>query len=448
MNAKNWGERLRNSLAMQERAKRRIPGMTQLLSKRPDMFSQGIWPGYFSKAKGAHVWDLDENVYLDMSISGIGANVLGYADPDVDQAVTIAIAKGTSCSLNCPEEVELADLLCELHPWADMVRYARTGGEAMAIAVRIARAHTGKDKIAFCGYHGWHDWYLSANLTDGNALSDHLLSGLSPAGVPRALVHTAFPFRYNRLEELHEIISAHGRGIAAIVMEPIRNQYPDPGFIEGVRAIADDLKAVFIMDEISSGFRLTTGGAHLQLTTTTPDIAVFSKAMGNGYPIAAVIGKCQVMEAAQLSFISSTNWTEKIGPAAAIATIRKHRAENVASHLQKTGKSIQQGWGQIANKHCVPITVTGIAPLSHFSFESEPESAGAMKAYFIQTMLDKGFLASNLFYSMYAHTEDDVIAYLGAVDETFGKLSDIMNNKNIFQELHGLPARSGFKRLT
>ncbi len=170
-------------MAMQARAKRLIPGMTQLLSKRPDMFSLGVWPGYFSKASGAYLWDLDGNQYLDMSIAGIGANVLGYADPDVDEAVKRAITDGISSSLNCPEEVELAELLCELHPWAEMVRYTRSGGEAMAVAVRIARAHTGKDKVAFCGYHGWHDWYLAANLGEKNALGDHLLPGLSPAGV-------------------------------------------------------------------------------------------------------------------------------------------------------------------------------------------------------------------------------------------------------------------------
>ncbi|MFA4911582.1 MAG: aminotransferase class III-fold pyridoxal phosphate-dependent enzyme, partial [Desulfobacteria bacterium] len=199
---------LKKSLEMQNKAKARIPGMTQLLSKRPDMFAPGVWPGYYSKAKGVEVWDLDGNHYIDMSISGIGANVLGYADPDVDAAVLEAIKNGNSCSLNCPEEVELADLLCELHPWADKVRYARTGGESMAIAVRIARAYTGKDKIAFCGYHGWHDWYLSANL-ETDALGNHLLTGLDPNGVPKGLVGTAMPFRYNHIEELQDIVAQH-----------------------------------------------------------------------------------------------------------------------------------------------------------------------------------------------------------------------------------------------
>ncbi len=276
------------SLMMQKRATQRIPGMTQLLSKRPDMFAPGVWPGYFSKAKGVEVWDLDGNRYIDMSIGGIGANVLGYADPDVDSAVIAAIQKGTSCSLNCPEEVELADLLCEIHPWAEMVRYAGTGGEAMAIAVRIARAFTGRDKIAFCGYHGWHDWYLSANLGTENALGEHLLPGLDPRGVPRGLTGTAIPFRYNHIEELEIIVAQNKNDIAAIVMEPIRSDQPKDGFLRKVRDIADATGAVLIFDEISAGFRMNTGGAHMVLGIT-PDIAVFSKALGNGYPIDAII---------------------------------------------------------------------------------------------------------------------------------------------------------------
>ena len=296
-----FSAKVRKSLDLQERAKQRIPGLSQLLSKRPDMFSYGVWPGYFSRAKGAEVWDLDGNRYLDMSISGVGANVLGYADPDVDGKVLEAIASGTSCSLNCPEEVELADVLCELHPWADKVRFARTGGESMAVAVRIARASTGRDKVAFCGYHGWHDWYLAANVGTENALGEHLISGLQPHGVPKSLAGTALPFRYNNIDELKNIAAANRTELAAIVMEPIRNVAPEPEFIRAVREIADDLGAVLVIDEISAGFRMNTGGAHLKLGFA-PDIAVFSKALGNGYPIAAVIGKDAVMEAAQHTF--------------------------------------------------------------------------------------------------------------------------------------------------
>ena len=438
-------DKLAKSLEMQTRAKRLIPGMTQLLSKRPDMFTLGVWPGYFSRAKGANVWDLDGNEYIDMSIAGIGANVLGYADAGVDGAVKEAIARGTSCSLNCPEEIELAELLCELHPWAEMVRYTRTGGEAMAMAVRIARAHSGKDKVAFCGYHGWHDWYLAANLSEENALSDHLLPGLNPAGVPRGLSGTAFPFHYNQLEELEGIVAAHGPGLSAVVIEPIRNLEPQPGFLEGVRALADEVKAVLIMDEISSGFRLTTGGAHLVLGNITPDIAVFSKALGNGYPIAAVIGTAAVMQAAQTSFISSTNWSERVGPTAAIATIKKHLNEQVAGHLIPLGQKVQQGWSEVAERHGISIHVGGIKPLSHFSFEGEHNNA--LKAYFIQLMLEQGFLASNLYYAMYAHTDEHVQAYLNAMDRAFAGLSDALQKGDLREKLDGQAAQSGFKRL-
>jgi len=437
--------KLFKSMAMQTRAKRRIPGMTQLLSKRPDMFSLGVWPGYFSKARGAYLWDLDGNKYLDMSIAGIGANVLSYADPDVDEAVKRAIADGTSSSLNCPEEVELAELFCELHPWAEMVRYTRSGGEAMTVAVRIARAHTGKDKVAFCGYHGWHDWYLAANLSAQNALGDHLLPGLNPAGVPRGLMDTAFPFHYNQLEELEGIVAAHGPELSAVVMEPIRNMEPQPGFMEGVRALADEVKAVLIMDEISSGFRLTTGGAHLVLGNVAPDIAVFSKALGNGYPIAAVIGTTSVMEAAQTSFISSTNWTERIGPTAAIATIKKHLKENVAAHLVQLGQKVQQGWSEIAQQYGISIHVGGMKPMSHFSFEGEHNNA--LKAYLIQLMLEQGFLASNLYYAMYAHTDEHVQAYLNAMGCAFAGLSDALQKGDLIERLDGQVAQNGFKRL-
>ncbi len=436
--------KITKSLSLQNKAKNRIPGMTQLLSKRPDQFSLGVWPGYYSKAKGVNIWDLDGNKYIDMSIGGIGANVLGYADPDVDSAVKQAIEQGSSSSLNCPEEIELADLLCEIHPWAEKVRYARTGGESMAIAVRIARAYTGRDKVAVCGYHGWHDWYLSANLGTENALGEHLLPGLSPTGVPKALLGTAFPFRYNQLQELEEIIAHHKNDLAAVVMEPIRNDWPDPGFLEDVQALTNKMGGVLIFDEISSGFRMNSGGAHL-LLDVEPDIAVFSKAIGNGYPIGAVIGKANVMEAAQSTFISSTNWTERIGPTAALATIRKHKNVDAGKHLMNIGKLIQDGWKSLADKHRLPIQVGGIAPLSHFAFEDE--KALEMKALFIQRMLERGFLASNLFYSMYAHQTDHVNQYLKGVDETFSQLAKVKKKEGFQVNLKGQPAVAGFKRL-
>ena len=433
------------SLAMQERARRRIPGMVQLLSKRPDMFSQGVWPGYYSKASGAEVWDLDGNHYIDMSIGGIGANVLGYADPDVDEAVIRAIRGGVSSSLNCAEEVELADLLCELHPWADMVRYTRSGGESMAMAVRLARAHTGRDKVAFCGYHGWHDWYLAANLGTENALGVHLLPGLEPLGVPAGLTGTALPFHYGDLPDLQRIVRENHGQLAAIVMEPIRNEAPTPEFLDSVRAIADEIGAVLVVDEISAGFRMNAGGAHLRLGLR-PDIAVFSKALGNGYPIGAIIGKADVMQAAQRSFISSTCWTERTGPAAAMAMIRKYREREAGLHLTAIGELVQAGWRRLFTKHGLPAHVRGIPPLSHFAFD-HPD-AQSLKALFVQLMLEKGFLASNSFYAMYAHQPEHVDAYLEAADSALAAVSQALVSNAVSERLEGLPSAVGFKRLT
>jgi len=433
------------TIEFQERAKRCIPGLTQLLSKRPDRFTLGVWPTYYSRAKGCEVWDLDDNHYIDMSISGIGACVLGYADPDVDEAVIAAIRNGVASSLNSPEEVLLAEKLCELHPWADMARFTRAGGEAMAVAVRIARAHTDRDIIAFCGYHGWHDWYLAANVGTENALGEHLIPGLKPKGVPHGLKGTALPFRYNHIEELEAIVASHGDRLAAIVMEPIRSEEPKPGFFGRVRALADQCGAVLILDEISAGFRFACGGSHLALFDERPDMAVFSKALGNGYPISAIIGREDVMQSSQDSFISSTNWTERTGFAAALALIEKHRANKVHERLCALGDAVTAGWRRSAEKHGINLHVGGLSPFPHFVVEGA--DFPALKALFIQEMLQRGYLTSNLYYAMYAHTDGHVEQYLEAADSVFGVLADAIRRNDAADRIKGQPAISGFGRL-
>ena len=426
-------------------ARARIPGGTQLLSKRPEMFAPGQWPGYYSRARGVETWDLDGNRYIDMSLSGIGACVLGFADPDVDAAVREAIDLGSMCTLNCPEEVELADLLCEIHPWAEMVRYARCGGEALAIAVRIARARTRRDKVIFCGYHGWHDWYLAANLAQGDRLDGHLLPGLDPVGVPRGLAGTALPFRYNHIEDLQEIVGNHRGELAAILMEPVREHDPEPGFLEQVREIVTETGAVLIFDEVTSGWRMNTGGIHLRYGVT-PDLAVFAKAISNGYPMAAVIGVASVMEAAQESFISSTYWTERIGPAAALATIRKHRALDIAAHLSGIGQRVQAGWTAAAERAGLKVHVSGIPPLSHLRFGYDDGQVAA--TLFTQLMLERGFLAGKAFYASYAHQDDHVESYLNSVTEVFSVLARAIETGDVQKQLHGPIAHAGFCRLT
>lgn len=426
-------------------AKRLIPGATQLLSKRPEMLLPGLWPTYYDRAKGCEVWDLDGKSYIDFSLMGIGSCILGYADDDVNNAVKKVLNKGSMCTLNCPEEIELAKILCKIHPWADMVRYARTGGEAMAIAVRIARAKTGKDLVLFCGYHGWHDWYLSSNLADDKSLDGHLLPGLEPKGVPRGLKGTAIPFKYNDTKEFLKLINKYNYRIAAVAIEPVRNYYPERGFLETIRETTRRLGIVLIFDEVSSGWRLTVGGAHLKFKVY-PDLCVFAKAMSNGYPMAAIIGRRKIMQVAQATFISSTYWTERIGPVASLATIKKLRLNKVPHYLVKIGKGVQEGWMRLAKKNNLNIRVSGIYPLSHFSFNYN--SPLVLKTLFTQEMLEKGFLATTAFYPSYAHKKNDIDRYLEAVDETFNFLSKVKKRGNPARYLKGPVCHAGFKRIT
>jgi len=433
------------SLELYRKAKKLIPGGTQLLSKRPEMFLPEFWPSYYSKAKGCEIWDLDDNKYIDMSYMGVGTAILGYADEDVNNAVREAIEKGNLATLNAPEEVELAELLIELHPWADMARYVRTGGEAMAIAVRIARAYSEKDVVLFCGYHGWHDWYLSANLADDSVLDGHLLPGLEPKGVPRALKGTAIPFEYNDVDGFKRLVNEHKKEIGVVVLEAVRNFPPTKEFIEIVRNTTESLNIPLILDEITSGFRLTVGGAHL-VYGLEPDIAVFGKAISNGYPMAAVIGKASFMDKAQESFISSTYWTDRIGPTAALATLQKLKSHDVPSYITEIGEIIQNGLRKLANQHGLSINITGIPPLTHFSFNFQ--NSLELKTLFTQLMLERGFLASTGLYTSFAHKKEYVNQYLNAVDEVFGTIVTVIKEGKVSSILKGPVCHSGFRRLT
>ena len=437
--------RLNKGIQQWNEAKKIIPGGTQLLSKRSEQFLPNQWPSYYKKAKGVEVWDMDGNKFVDMSLMGVGACTLGYADDDVNKAVKSAVDAGSMATLNCLEEVELAELLLKLDPWADMVRYARTGGEAMAIAVRIARAYSGKDKIAFCGYHGWHDWYLSANLADDDNLDGHLLPGLEPLGVPRSLKGSAIPFTYNRIDELEEIVKNNDIGV--IVMEPIRHHEPENCFLEKVREIANEIGAILIFDEISSGWRLNVGGAHA-LYKVYPDIAVYGKAMSNGYPMATVVGKGDVMDMAQKSFISSTYWTERIGPVASLATINKMLENNVPYHLCKIGNLISDGWSELAKEHDLKINIMdAVPPLTTFDFDYREDNL-KLQTLFTQEMLSRGFLASKSVYVSYSHDEQHVDKYMENVDEVFGLLQKAIVDNEVDNLLKGPVAHVGFKRLT
>jgi glutamate-1-semialdehyde aminotransferase len=427
-----------------KKAKNLIPGGTQLLSKRPEMFLPDQWPAYYERSEGCEVWDMDGKKFIDASYMGIGACVLGYAHPTVNKAVIECIAKGSMNTLNAPEEVELAELMCKIHPWAGMARYTRSGGEAMMVAVRIARAKTKKDKVLFCGYHGWHDWYLAANLGEDSALDGHLLPGLSPSGVPRHLKESAFPFNYNKVNEFLAHLEKHRGNIAAVVMESIRNDYPEAEFMKTIREKTNELGIVLILDEITSGWRINGGGAHL-LFDIEPDIAVFGKAISNGFPMGVILGRAEIMQSAQDSFISSTYWTERIGPVASVSTINFFIKNKVHEHLVNIGKKVQNGWTELAKKHNLDIEVGGIFALSHFGFKnSEPL---VLKSLYTQTMLEYGFLATTALYSSYAHKDEHIINYLSATDSAFDLISKAINEGNPQKYLKGPVCHSGFKRL-
>lgn len=423
-------------------AKTVIPGGNMLLSKRPEQFLPDQWPAYYSKAKGCRVWDLDGREYIDMSIMGIGCNTLGYGDDEVDDAVRRAIDLGTMSTLNAPEEVELAQKLIELHPWADMARFARTGGEANAISIRIARAASGRDGVALCGYHGWHDWYLAANLGNEETLAGHLLPGLSPNGVPKSLRGSVHPFTYNDYDGLEELIRTHDIGV--IKMEVSRNYEPTGDFLVRVRQLADEHGIVLIFDECTSGFRQAFGGLH-KIYGVDPDMAVFGKALGNGYAVTAVLGKRDIMQAAQNTFISSTFWTERIGSVAGVATLGVMARAKSWETITATGKDIAARWRALGEKHGLPLATAGVPALTSFALKTP--KAQAYRTLISQEMLAKGYLAATAVYTCTAHTPEIVDGYFEALDPVFALIRECEDGRDVMSLLKGPVAHSGFTRL-
>jgi len=427
-------------------AKLRIPGGTQLLSKRPEQFAPNQWPNYFTKAKGCELWDVDGNHFYDMTTNGIATCLLGYADPDVSEAVINRVQNGSMASLNPPEEVELADLMCEIHPWAEQVRFARTGGEIGAIAIRIARATTGRDVVAICGYHGWSDWYLASNLGGGDRLEGVHLAGLEPAGVPKSLANTALTFHYNNKAEFDAIISEYGDRLACVIMEPMRNALPEDNFLEYVRDGIHKVGGLFILDEITIGWRYCFGGSHLALGIN-PDMAIFAKAMGNGHPIAAVIGTREAMHGAEDTFISSTYWTESVGPTAALAAIKKQKRVRIWEHVEQVGKTVHNDWETLGKKHNLPIKISGFPCLAHFSFT---ENARELKTLYTVLMLKRGFLGNVQIDPTLAHTPEILALYRSAIDEVFAEISSILKKGSydeILKAIGGPVCHAGFGRL-
>lgn len=431
---------MNSGIKLYKQAKKSILGGNMLLSKRPELWLPEYWPSYFSRAKNIDVWDLDGNKYTDM-ICAVGQSTLGYANSEIDSEVCRYIKKGNMTTLNCPEEVILSRRLIKMHPWAGMVKFARSGGEANAMSVRIARSAARKDKIAICGYHGWHDWYLSANLKK-NKLNEHLLPNLLPVGVPGVLKNTVYTFKYNDFETLDKIVKKNDIGV--IKMEVARGSLPNIDFLQNVRRLANKKKIILIFDECTSGFRRNFGGLHLT-TGVEPDIAMFGKALGNGFAITAVIGKKKIMSAAAESFISSTFWTERIGYVAANSTLDIMEREKTWKKLIEFGQFLNNEWRKLSKKYNLNLKISGIESITYFSFKEDLNLY--FKTFITQEMLKMDYLAGNLMYLTSHHTKNKISKYIDSLDKVFKKLEKINSVSEIKNLLQGPVCHSSFKRL-
>ncbi|MEE2833441.1 MAG: aminotransferase class III-fold pyridoxal phosphate-dependent enzyme [Candidatus Latescibacterota bacterium] len=410
------------SLEIYERARQLIPGTTQLISRRPTRAALGFSPIYAQSASGCRITDVDGNEFIDWS-SAVGPIILGYAHPVVDAAVKAQIDRGSVYSIVHESSVELAELLVRLVPSAEMVRYAKGGGEACTIAVRIARGVTGRDKVLLSGYHGWHDWYLAANL-GSERLGDHLFNGIDPIGVPSALEGTALPFEYGDLDRLEDLLREHDGDVAAIIMEPMRTEMPPAGYLEGVRTLADRYGVVLIFDEVSCGWRIALGGVQ-QVTGVTPDITVFAKAMSNGYPMAAVVGRRSVMESVDRMFISSAYWDDNIGIAAALATLRELERIDAPALFARLGTTFRERIDAAAQETGCPAQCVGVSAHPRIQFECTDRQASKVATLFVQENARRGvILAGGLFFNA-AHDDAEALDRTeAAVRESFAVIAD------------------------
>lgn len=403
---------MRYSIGLWDHANKIIPGGNHLFSKTPNRYCPGKWPPYYITAQGITIEIPEKAVYKDFCVMGAGNSILGYQDKDVDLAVFGVIARGNVSTLNCPEEVLLADVMLELNPKMDMVRFGRSGNDACQIALRIAREYTGARRFAICGYHGWQ------------------------IGHPPQLDPDCNPFEYGDTNGFFAMADAEEPQI--IMMEPVRSKPVNIEFLKAVREYCDITGAVLIFDEIASGFRCNLGGYH-QLTNVNPDIVLYGKAMGNGFAISAVVGKREVMKAALNTFISSMQWSERLGPVAGLATIEKMDRIKAQETIMKVGKTVKNLWQQAAIHAGLEIEISGLDPLATFAFVNDDDRV--KMTTFTQEMLKKGYLASGQFYASVCHTPDEVALYREAANEVFeGIASGSL-------QLEGDPAQPGFRRL-
>jgi glutamate-1-semialdehyde 2,1-aminomutase len=433
------------SIALTKRAEAVIPGVAQLISRRPRRAASGVSPAFAERAKGCRIWDVDGHEYVDWT-SGVGPIILGYADDVVDEAVKEQISKGSIYSILHESEVELAEELVKLIPSAEMVRFAKGGGEACAIAVRIARGVTGRDKVLFSGYHGWHDWYLAANLSP-SSLDNHLFPGIEPIGVPRALEGTAMPFEYDNLNMLEDLLKANDGEVACIIMEPMRSEIPSEGYLQGVRDLATKHAVALIFDEVSSGFRIALGGVQ-EYAGVTPDMSVFAKAISNGYPMAAVVGSREFMAPAEQMFISSAYWDDTIGVTAALTTLKELQRRDAVAHIAHVGVQFKERINRAAEHTGLNAACYGIAahPGIRFSLEDSTKQK-VVQTLFVQENAKNGIILSAGSFFNCSHDDEALDLTEEAVRKSFAVIRQGLDTDTLEDLLEAEIQQDLFRRM-
>ncbi len=415
-------ERYRRTHALLERAERLIPLGSQTFSKSRTQYPEGAAPLFLSHGRGGRVWDVDGNEYVDL-VCGLLPVVLGYRDVDVDAAITAQLGRGITFSLATELEIEVAERLVEIIPCAEAVRFGKNGTDATSAAVRLARAFTGRDRIATAGYHGWQDWYIGATVRN--------------KGVPKALAELTHTFPYNDMDALRGLFEKHRDEFAAVIMEPMTATEPRNGYLDEVRGLAHEHGALFIFDEIITGFRFALGGAQAHFGVT-PDLACFGKGMANGMPLSAVVGRADIMAEMAEIFFSSTFGGETLSLAAAVATIDKMRREPVIATLWKTGAALADGAARAIDDHGLGdvMVFCGLDPWKILSFDSRGDVRGAViKTFFIREMLREGVLINSSHNVCYGHNQTDVEKVLSVYDRVLEMLAGELSRPGMAERL-------------
>jgi len=408
-----------------------IPATTQTLAKGPQQNVKGIAPKYLEKGKGSHVWDVDGNEYIDFNM-GIGPLSLGYAYPKVDDAIKKQLEDGITFSLMHPLEVEVAKLIHEVIPNAESIRYSKTGADVTTAAIRVARAYTGREKILCCGYHGWHDWYIS--VTDKNR------------GIPKAIDDLTFTINYNDIQSVKDSIDSD---IAAIILEPFVFEPPKDNFLNELRKLCDDNGILLIFDEMWTGFRIALGGAQ-EYFGVKADMATFSKAVANGMPLSILTGRKEVMKVLDEDvFFYTTFGGEALSLAAAKATIEELRDKNVSAYLAAQGKKLKDGYNKIANELGMDFTkCIGYECRSLITFDAKAGNPLEIKALMQQEMIKLGILWGGFHNISFSHTDADVEYTLKVYREVLPIIKKAVDEKSVMKYLKGEPVAPVFRKVS